>query len=453
MSCVTNDGDTLDDGDSLLDGISSLFVDDTQPPPIPMAAYATVSVQAHVPIKLELRSSNYTKWSSFFEAMCGKFGLLSHINSAPPPDPRTDAWNEADCAVRSWLYGSVTEDVLDFTMAANQTARDLWVAISNHFQTNKAPRAIFLSHAFHAITQGDMSVHEYAQALKKAADALRDVDKPVADSEMVLALLAGADSRYSTTGEIIAGDATMTFSRAVDRLALQELRLANQSKVAASSAMIASSSAGCGSSCQSASSSTSVMQQQRPPQQQQQRPPQQGGQQQQRRRRGRRSNGGQQQQSPRTPNPSGPWVCINPWAAFQGAQGSSNGTQFQRSGQGILGAPPHAHAAITSPQAPTQSPSWDQAGMIAALQQMALEGNAWVMDTGASTHMHSSEGILLSRLPAASSSITVGNGAHIPVTSRGSSVLATDTSRFIEQCAYRSIHYSQLTFCSPIHSR
>ena len=431
MSCVTNDGDTLDDGDSLLDGISSLFVDDTQPPPIPMAAYAAVSVQAHVPIKLELRSSNYTKWSSFFEAMCGKFGLLSHINSAPPPDPRTDAWNEADCAVRSWLYGSVTEDVLDFTMAANQTARDLWVAISNHFQTNKAPRAIFLSHAFHAITQGDMSVHEYAQALKKAADALRDVGKPVADSEMVLALLAGADSRYSTTGEIIAGDATMTFSRAVDRLALQELRLANQSKVAASSAMIASSSAGCGPSCQSASSSTSVTQQ-RPPQQQQ-RPPQQGGQQQQRRRRGRRSNGGQQQQrqSPRTPNPSGPWVCINPWAAFQGAQGSSNGAQFQRGGQGILGAPPQAHAAITSPQAPTQSPSWDQAGLIAALQQMALEGNAWVMDTGASTHMHSSEGILLSRLPAASSSITVGNGAHIPVTSRGSSVLATDTSRFI----------------------
>src|SRR6185437_1467004 len=206
--------------------------------------------------------------------------------------------------------------------------------------------------------------HEYAQALKKVADALRDVDKPVADSELVLALLAGADSRYSTTGEIIAGDATMTFSRAVDRLALQELRLANQSKVAASSAMIASSSAGCGSSCQSASFSTSVtQQQQRPPQQQQQRPPQQGGQQQQRRRRGRRSNGGQQQQqqSPRTPNPSGPWVCINPWPAFQGAQGSSNGAQFQRGGQGILGAPPQAHAAITSPQAPTQSPLWDQA--------------------------------------------------------------------------------------------
>jgi len=118
-----------------------------------------------------------------------------------------------------------------------------------------------------------MSVHEYAQALKKAADALRDVNKPVADSEMVLALLVGADPRYSTTGEIIAGEAGMTFVKAVDRLALQELHLATQAKMSASSALVASSSSGCGSSCQFASSSTSVMQP-RPSQQQQQRPPQ-----------------------------------------------------------------------------------------------------------------------------------------------------------------------------------
>ena len=115
MSCVTststNAGDTLDDGDTSLDGIASLFVDDIQPLPISMAAYTAVSVQAHVPIKLELHSSNYTKWSNFIEAMCGKFGLLRHITSALP-EPRTDAWNEEDSAIRSWLYGSVTEDVL-----------------------------------------------------------------------------------------------------------------------------------------------------------------------------------------------------------------------------------------------------------------------------------------------------------------------------------------------------
>jgi hypothetical protein len=40
------------------------------------------------------------------------------------------------------------------------------------------------------------------------------------------------------------------------------------------------------------------------------------------------------------------------------------------------------------------------------------------------------DGILLSRLPAAHSSITIGNGARIPVTSRGSSILKIDTSNF-----------------------
>jgi hypothetical protein len=68
---------------------------------------------------------------------------------------------------------------------------------------------------------------------------------------------------------------------------------------------------------------------------------------------------------------------------------------------------------------------------VAALQLIALQGNQWVMDTSASRHMHSSEGILLSRSPAAHSSIIVGNGAHIPVTSRGSCILAIDTSNFI----------------------
>jgi hypothetical protein len=72
---------------------------------------------------------------------------------------------------------------------------------------------------------------------------------------------------------------------------------------------------------------------------------------------------------------------------------------------------------------------FDTAGLTTAIQQLAMLGNAWVMDTGASTHMHSSDGILLSRLPV-HSSITVGNGARIHVTSQCSSILTTNMSQF-----------------------
>ena len=114
--------------------------------------FATINVKAHVPITLELRSSNYTKWSAFFHAMCGKFGLLKHINGTPAPKPVDETWAQNDCCVRTWLYGSVSEFVLDFTMAPDQTAHQLWVAIENHFQANKAPRSIYLSHEFHSMT-------------------------------------------------------------------------------------------------------------------------------------------------------------------------------------------------------------------------------------------------------------------------------------------------------------
>ena len=114
--------------------------------------YATISVTSHVPIKLELHSSNYRKWSAFFKAMCGKFGLLHHNNGFAPPRRTDAAWEQIDCCVRTWLYGSVSQDVLDFAMAEDKTARELWVAISNKFQANQAPCAIFLSDDFHSMT-------------------------------------------------------------------------------------------------------------------------------------------------------------------------------------------------------------------------------------------------------------------------------------------------------------
>ncbi|WVZ93845.1 hypothetical protein U9M48_039799 [Paspalum notatum var. saurae] len=38
-------------------------------PPAVVHPYATVAVQSHVPIKLEMQNSNYTKWSSYFKSI------------------------------------------------------------------------------------------------------------------------------------------------------------------------------------------------------------------------------------------------------------------------------------------------------------------------------------------------------------------------------------------------
>jgi hypothetical protein len=60
--------------------------------------------------------------------------------------------------------------------------------------------------------------------------------------------------------------------------------------------------------------------------------------------------------------------------------GGGGGGQW-RGGQGILGPPPQANTAFQG-----SSTVFDTAGLTAAIQQLAMQGNAWVMDTGASTH-------------------------------------------------------------------
>jgi len=121
----------------------------------------------------------------------------------------------------------------------------------------KAPRFIYLS-------QGDLSVEDYAKKMKVIADALRDVGQPVSEATLVLNLLRCINPRFNATADFIAGQKDMTFTTTLDQLALKELRLANEVQVAAATALVASSpSTGCGSACRS-SSTTSGTQQQQP---------------------------------------------------------------------------------------------------------------------------------------------------------------------------------------------
>jgi hypothetical protein len=205
---------------------------------------------------LEMKHSNYGKWSSFFRSLCGKFGLLQHIDGTPAPQPADSAWQMADYCVCSWIYGSVSDGVLDLARGATeQNARQLWVAIETLFEANKAPRAIFLSHEFHSMTQGDSSIDDYCLRVKTTADALRDVGQPVPEATLVLNLLRGLNKQYSNTADNIASSDNLTFASARNQLLLKELRLANETKNESATAMVAHTASSCGSSsCRSSPS-------------------------------------------------------------------------------------------------------------------------------------------------------------------------------------------------------
>ncbi|XP_015642384.1 uncharacterized protein [Oryza sativa Japonica Group] len=394
--------------------------------------YATVAIKSHVPITLENTHPNYNKWRAFFTSLCGKFGLMAHIDGSALPRPNDPAWEQADCCICSWIFGSVADNVLDLAMEPDQTARELSVAIEDMFHANKEPRAIFLSHQFHSMIQGDSSINDYCQKMKTAADALRDISHAVTESQLVLNLLQGLNERFSNTGDNIAGAAVLpSFTSARNTLLLKELRIANEAKVAAATALVAGGGFGSGScppgGCISSggggggSGSGGGARQTFPgggtggggfPAGQART----GGNTNRRNRKGNGGRGGGNgggngggsgggggtrqafsggggsgvssggggfsaggSSTGWVANPSwrpaGPWVCFNPWPAQQQA--------WRPSSAGLLGPAPtadysqanttYARPFVSPTFAPTGQPNWEQAGLIAALNQMAFQ--------------------------------------------------------------------------------
>ncbi|XP_062229973.1 uncharacterized protein LOC133927505 [Phragmites australis] len=166
---------------------------------------------------LDSKCPNYSKWSSSFESMCGKFGLMVQIDGSTPAKPEGAQWAQANCVVRSWMYSSISDDVLDITMELNQHARALRVTINNEF---------------HSMFQGDLSIFDYCQRLKTLADSLRDVGHSVFEPQLILNMLRGLNSRFSNTADDIANLTPFpSFAKACSMLTLKELRLANEVKV------------------------------------------------------------------------------------------------------------------------------------------------------------------------------------------------------------------------------
>lgn len=243
----------------------------------------------------------------------------------------------ADCALRSWLLGSIGDDVLTLVDEPYATANELFTTISDLFTENKESRAIFLSNEFHTLIQGDMSINDYGQKVKTIANSLRDVGHAISESQLVLNLLRGLNPRFSSTADNIANTVPFpNFRLACNMLSLKEQHLASEAQVASQTALIATTPPPqCGpGGCRSSNPSTPL------PEHTRAHAPSFGGGRGRHRGRGRGGDpswhappGGYPNWCPNSA-PMGPWICYNPWAT-QGSYG-----QPRLPSQGLLGPPP-----------------------------------------------------------------------------------------------------------------
>ncbi|KAK1617285.1 hypothetical protein QYE76_022802 [Lolium multiflorum] len=191
-------------------------------------AVNVASVKTHVPVVLDLKASNYSKWRMLIGVLLGRYELTGHVADDTPAAERTAEWTRLDFTVRSWLYGSISEEILDIIMAEGQTAFQAYALIRNLFLDNQMTRAVYLEAEFRAITQGDLSITAYCHRLKSLSDALRDVGQPVTDQTLVLNCLRGLNPRFADVTTLVTMQVPVpSFLQTRSLLLLHETQLAH----------------------------------------------------------------------------------------------------------------------------------------------------------------------------------------------------------------------------------
>ncbi|XP_023633354.1 uncharacterized protein LOC17875093 [Capsella rubella] len=150
------------------------------------------------------------------------------LESTPITEKR---WKERDGLVKMWIYGTITDSLLDTIIKAGCTARDLWISLENLFRDNKEARAIQFENELRTLTIGDLSVHEYCHKLKSLSDLLTNVDSPISERVLVMHLLNGLTEKYDYILNVIKHKSPFpSFTKARSMLLMEESRLSKQSK-------------------------------------------------------------------------------------------------------------------------------------------------------------------------------------------------------------------------------
>ncbi|XP_010694795.2 uncharacterized protein LOC104907551 [Beta vulgaris subsp. vulgaris] len=119
-----------------------------------------------------------------------------------------------------------------------------WNRLRDIFQDNRNTRVVALEQEFSHLSIEDFSTASaYCQRLKELSDQLKNVASPVSNDRLVLQLVSGLTSSYSTVGTLIRQTSPLLpFYQARSMLTLEEVGFAKQAATSSTAAMVVASS-------------------------------------------------------------------------------------------------------------------------------------------------------------------------------------------------------------------
>ncbi|AAD43604.1 T3P18.3 [Arabidopsis thaliana] len=170
-------------------------------------------------VTLKLNDSNYLLWKTQFESLLSSQKLIGFVNGVvtPPaqtrlvvnddvtsevPNPQYEDWFCTDQLVRSWLFGTLSEEVLGHVHNLT-TSRQIWISLAENFNKSSIAREFSLRRNLQLLTKKDKSLSLYCRDFKIICDSLSSIGKPVEESMKIFGFLNGLGREYDPITTVI----------------------------------------------------------------------------------------------------------------------------------------------------------------------------------------------------------------------------------------------------------
>ncbi|CAA7040242.1 unnamed protein product [Microthlaspi erraticum] len=173
-------------------------------PVLPYPFPSNVHVLSSVTIKLN--DSNYLLWKTQFESLLSSQKLIGFVNgglTAPPEtSPLYESWFCTDQLVRSWLFGTLSEEVLG-SVHTLTTSCEIWLSLTENYNQSSLAREFGLRTSLQCLKKKDQTFMTYCREFKALCDALSAIGKPVEESMKLFQFLNGLGDEYDPVATVI----------------------------------------------------------------------------------------------------------------------------------------------------------------------------------------------------------------------------------------------------------
>ncbi|XP_021757947.1 uncharacterized protein LOC110722983 [Chenopodium quinoa] len=103
-------------------------------------ALVVPNIKANIPITLEMANVQYSTWAELFKIHARSHRVLDHIippakgkEKVPSTDEEKELWSTLDATVLSWIYSTISNELLQTIIEPDSTTMDAWNRLRDIF--------------------------------------------------------------------------------------------------------------------------------------------------------------------------------------------------------------------------------------------------------------------------------------------------------------------------------